>query len=259
MYLNELRSYTMSNTRVIDNWEDIANPGGSRNNDSGMRTEFLRMNEGTYRVRPIGSPVAFSKYVVNHNGSWRSAIPEDGDDNPIAQKHDVPLTNRYAIHVFDRQDGKIKVMEAGVTVFSEFKNYYEHTSRSPGGKSGAEFIINVTGRNKKKRYDTKFADKSDLSAEEVDHIKEYISAVGCNTLKEHLLRLFKSTSNAEIEEKLFGDNPQQNTGDDSSSSDQSVDSSSNSSEDIVSSSEDIVSSSDDFTDFAASIGDDIPF
>jgi len=191
---------------------DYGDSSFSENGQNSKRTEFLKMVAGVHHVRPVGNPISFPKYVEKSGGTWRSAIPEDANDNPIAKNHNAKLNNRYAIHIIDRADGQFKIMEAGITVFREFKKYFEYTGINPGQKDGAEFKITVSGQNLTKKYDTKLHERTTLSEAEIVLMKNYLEEMGAKTLGEHLLRLFKSTPNAEIEAKLFGDPPEQEQG-----------------------------------------------
>ena len=95
-------------------------------------------------------------------------------------------------------------MEAGITVFREFKSYFDHTQRSPGGTDGADFSITVDGSGKQKSYDTKFDNANSLSKEEGDLVRSFLSDQGEKSLSDHLMKIFKATPNSEIENKLFG-------------------------------------------------------
>jgi hypothetical protein len=188
---------------------DYGDSSFSANDQNSKRTEFLKMAAGVYHVRPVGNPISFPKYVEKSGNTWRSAIPEDANDNPIAKNHNATLSNRYAIHIIDRADGQFKIMEAGITVFREFKKYFEYTGINPGQKDGAEFVITVRGQNLTKKYFTKLHERTTLSEAEVALMKDYLEEMGAKTLGEHLLRIFKSTPDAEIEAKLFGDPDEQ--------------------------------------------------
>lgn len=178
-------------------WNDIGKNSKMGSDGEGKQIEFLRLSGGNaYRVRPLGSPVVFFKYVIQHEGEWRWAICEDPDTCPARKKHNVEPRERYAINILDRADGKIKVMEGPVTVFKSFRTYFENTNNSPGGPDGADFIINVKGSGLKTRYDV----NADKRTPFTDAEKEYIRNEGLYKLD----RIFKATPEDEIEDVLFG-------------------------------------------------------
>jgi len=153
--------------------------------------------EKTFRIRPLLGAVMFYKYVVPHNGKWRSAICEDPRVCPIFTKHDIRPQEKYAINVIDREDGEIKILEGPFSIFKEFKTYYEHTGTNPGKAKGADFVVKVTGTGKKTRYEGSFAGKTDLTEEE----RKTINTHGLFQLE----KIFKVTPADQIEEKLFGE------------------------------------------------------
>jgi len=183
-------------SQVIE-WNQISE-GGNKSN-SGSKAVFLRLNAGTYVVRLIGTLVAMNKFMVEKDGRWRSAVCEDPNNNPVTKNHGLNPSERYAINVIDRADGEVKILEGGVKVFGEFKKYYKHTQKNPGGRDGADFKIVVTGAGRSKKIVTTFERNTVLTDDEVNFLKER----GLNKLEE----IFKSTPDAELEAKLFGDSP----------------------------------------------------
>ena len=180
-------------------WEEIGKNSKKKFDENGdKKVEFLRLESGhSYKVRPLGSPVIFHKYILQHGGQWRWAICEDPDTCPVKQKHNVEPRERYAVNVLDRADGKIKIMEGPVTVFKVFRTYLEGTGNSPGGPQGADFTIKVVGSGLKTRYENSLDKRTPFTDEE----KSYIKGEGLYKLD----RIFKSTPAEEIEEKLFGE------------------------------------------------------
>ena len=176
----------------VINWEEIGK--GSKTQGGGKQgdIQFLRLQSGnTYVVRPLGSPVIFHKYLVQHDGEWRSAICEDPENCPVRQKHNTEPRERYAVNVIDRADGEIKVMEGPVTVFKVFRTYFEGTANRPGGAQGADFKIVITGSGLKTRYDTQCVKRTPFTDEE----KKKLQAEGLYKLD----RIYKATSSEEID------------------------------------------------------------
>lgn len=177
-------------------WNDVGNE--KKGGGNGGRAEFMRLGAGKYTVRLLGTPVRFFKFMhQGSDGRWRSAVVMDPDDNVIVKKHNLKPTERYAINVIDRADGKIKILEAGISVFSEFKKVYEIVKRNIGGAEGSDFTIIVEGAGRGKKYTTKFANNTPITDEEAKYVKEH----GLYSLED----IFKPTPNDELEAKLFGD------------------------------------------------------
>jgi hypothetical protein len=191
----------MSN--VLD-WDNVV--GGDNKGPASMNTGgggiFLKLRPGkTYRVRPVAKPVEVWKYFSNKNGKNRSAITADPENCPIRTKYNLEPKLKYAINVFDREDGKLRVMEAPISVLKVMKEWYIQTKLNPGGKDGGDFSIKVelpsNGDKKNTKYTTTFLMQVPFTAEE----KKYIDEKGLHKLAE----LFKPDDAATIEKKLFGD------------------------------------------------------
>ena len=185
-------------TKVLD-WESVGD--GSGKGKKG-KSNFMKLVAGTYQVRPIGAPVEFSKFMVQgSDGKWRSAVCVDADDNPVSLKHNIKPTPRYAVVAIDRADGEIKILEAGVSVFKEFRAYFKYTGKNPGGKQGADFRIVVEGSGRTKRYTTSLVRATPITDEESASLKEMFP----NGLDGYLEKVYEATPDEQLEEKLFGE------------------------------------------------------
>ncbi len=178
-------------------WEEVGNVSKNGFSD-GQQIDFLRLKGGNeYEIRPLGKPIVFFKYVRQHDdGGWRWAICEDPQECPVRKKHNIEPSERYAVNIIDRSDGKIKVMEGPFTVFKAFRDYQDYTKKSPGGPEGADFKITVKGAGLKTRYTTNLVKHTSFTDEEKSQIKE-----------QHLYKLeaiYKVTPSEEIEYVLFG-------------------------------------------------------
>ena len=101
-------------------WDSVSD--GSSTKKKG-KNNFMKLVSGTYQIRPLGNPVEFHKFMLQGtDGKWRSAVCLDPDTNPVSRKHNIKPTSRYAVVVLDRADGEVKLLEAGVSVFKEFRN-----------------------------------------------------------------------------------------------------------------------------------------
>jgi len=194
-------------TKVID-WDGVGENSGSNQKGDENRPQFMKLTPGKYQVRLLGTPINFHKFVVQGNdGRWRSVVPEDVENNPVVQNHNLKPSERYAINVIDRADGEIKILEAGITVFRTFREFYKATERNPGASAkGADFSIAVQGAGRNKRYNTSFVKNSPLTDEEIAMIKE---RGGLNKLME--MKSYTPVPNDKIEEMLFGIPGQGNT------------------------------------------------
>ena len=180
---------------------DWSSVGSSKQPGSGggkklKNLEFIKFVDGSsYNVRPLGNPIVFLKAGVMVNGSYRSAIIEDPDSPVVKKFSNMNVNERYAANVLDRADGKIKIMEGPLSIFGEFKSYFEHTKENPGLSVGADFSIKATGDGKNRRYTTKFSSKTILSDAEKAMIKEQ----GLYDLE----KVFKVVPDEELEDKLL--------------------------------------------------------
>jgi len=183
-------------SQLID-WKDVSdqNSGGK----SSGKANFLRLSAGTYTVRLLGAPIVMNKFMVQGaDGRWRSAVCEDAANNPVTQNHSIDPSERYAINVIDRADAELKILEGGVTVFSEFKKYFTITGKNPGATDGADFKIVVTGAGRAKKLVTTFDRANTLTSDEIEYVK---GRGGLNKLED----IFKVTPNDQLEAKLFGE------------------------------------------------------
>ena len=148
-----------------------------------------------HKVRPIGSPVAFFEFSIqNAEGKWKFAIVDDIDNCDIIQKYDIKPREVYAVNVIDRADNTNKILKGKNSIFGEFKSFYDHTSKNPGGISGADFTIKITGLKGRDYYICKCAGKTPLTDAEQEFIKkegiykleDIFKPVPCDKLEEVL-------------------------------------------------------------------------
>lgn len=170
--------------------------------DGGGKFMKLGANE-TYRVRPVHKPIRFFKFYNDHPKGFRSATVENPDSHPVKDIHpEVRIGRRYAIVVIDRDDNKMKILEGPVSIFEEFKKFYDITKEEPGGNAGGDFTIEVVCPNNKKDRDTSyvvsFDGKAPFSEEERALITE-------NKEEFNLPEIYKPHSDEEIEQRLFSD------------------------------------------------------
>ena len=194
----------------VENWNTIGgnkgtgNQGQRENRPPRPKAEYLKLSGSKeHNIRPLGLPVCFHKYFVKDStGKPRSAITNDPSTCPVAMNHGLKPSKRYAINVIDRKDSKVKVIEGPNSIFKAFRQYFEETTRNPGGaNSGADFKISVTGTGEETRYETKFVKRTPLTDDEKAMVHSNIY---------DLTALYAETPKDRIEKYLFG--PPKNTG-----------------------------------------------
>jgi hypothetical protein len=221
-------------------WESFGSGKKAANKN---KSEFLKLGAGTYQVRLLGSPIKFHKFIVKQSdGRYTSAICNDPSNNPVTNNHEMTATERYAINIIDRADGQLKILEAGVSVFEKFKEFFQATGQNPGAQNGADFKITVTGANKTKRYETKFVKKTPLTDSEIKMVKERGGLID-------LEKIYQPTPDDELENKLFNTSAGENT----QSNETSV-----KAEKVAVSNLGIEENTDDVVEDDA-VGDDLPF
>ncbi len=162
------------------------------NNEKSDRpqAEWMRFDkQGDYTVRLVGKAVEF----LRHNepfGKKRIISHESYKDQDPAWKAGFWPRKSNAIHVIDRADGKLKILEKGKTVFYQIRAYKNANPEvDVSGKTSPDFVINVTWPPGDK-FQTKYkvtakAKMNDLSAEELAYAKQN---------KVDLQSLYKATS-----------------------------------------------------------------
>lgn len=169
----------------IDNSRVKSNKS-SKNEDGTEKRKKLYITLGkkaigkTYIVRPVGNPIGTYKALLElppNDGrrQFRNVnvpMDEEGGDtfvrnHPLHVHHNVNFQAKYAINVIDREDNQLKILEGGISIFEAFRSYHEMTEKSPGGKNGADFSIEVTGQKGKDYYKTKKHQSTTLTEEEV--------------------------------------------------------------------------------------------
>jgi len=166
----------MVNKAEKGNWdEDFPTEEESKSTER-RKAKFMQFKgAGKYTVRLVGNHVKFlrhwspfeSKDRVITNASYK------GDD-PAWQAGFYPRKT-FAIHVIDRADGELKILEKGNQIFKEFARYKAINDINPAGKTGPDFVISVEIPNGEKRQ-TKYAvtakaQSAPFTPEELEMIK----------------------------------------------------------------------------------------
>ncbi len=172
------------------NWDKInvdnSKVHARKDGESGQKQlKFIQLGKKAigkeYVVRPVKFPVGYYKAVFQTpDNRWHNVVvemDENGGDSHVRNhelyiNHNVPFSAKYAVNVIDREDGELKILEGGVSIFEAFKQYKDMTEKSPGAREGADFKIEVTGKKGKDYYRVNKHANSVLSDEEVAKLKE---------------------------------------------------------------------------------------
>lgn len=180
-------------------------PAGGNNNGS---VPFMKFeSDKSYMVRPLGEAVRFYKFFI---GKGKPSIIVGSQDKEAAAKllseksgEEKKPSERYAMFVIDRADGRIKVMEAGYQVFEKFSIWAKAAQISPGSSAGGDWQIKVTGEGvggaNPRKYIPVFISNKPFSEDEKTMIKKMKAEK-----KLQLSDIFKETPLNEILEKAYG-------------------------------------------------------
>lgn len=173
-------------------WNEVKTKGFSSN------TNYFKIAAGeSVEIRPIGLPCYMKKYMIQHEGKWRSAICLDEGSCPIALNHNCKPQERCAINVINRKTKRIEIFENSIKIFKQMKIFYDKTGKNPGAADGARFNIRLSqGSQSFKTYELEFLGSHILDDNDI----ALINSQGLYKLK----NIYKATDPSKIEEVLFG-------------------------------------------------------
>lgn len=190
---------------------------------------------GTYTVRLIGGKdipdekdpkkinhkmgaVSFYKYfkpfnVIAKAEKIRAVISHRlyKDEDPAWIAGFYP-NKTFAIHVIDRAEGTLKILEKGKTLFNKFANFQTVNDKNPAGKDAPDFVITVKwpdGTKNSAEYDaTAKQSPAPLTEDETKMIRasfnekeiDLAKAANENPLTWRLKNIYKPTSLEKIKE-----------------------------------------------------------
>lgn len=137
-------------------WDSLVNSEGNRSNrKGGGSNKFMKFEDGqSYTVRPVGQARQFYKFY--HEGKSVVVSTEDVEKaSALLSEHfgqEIKPQLRYVINVFDREDGSIKIMEQGHTVFKQLAVWAKAMNVSPGGSNAADWLIQAEGEKLRRKY-----------------------------------------------------------------------------------------------------------
>ena len=159
------------------NWDDDFAPKENSYDDKADKLPYVKFDgDGDYKFRLIGGHVKYMKW-------WKPYVGITHDDykseDPAWQAGFYPNT-RFAIHVIDRADGKLKILDKGKSIFEVFGNFRKVNDINPAGKEAPDFIITVSVPKKNGHPDprnTKYSVQAQMKAsplteEELAYYKE---------------------------------------------------------------------------------------
>jgi hypothetical protein len=145
--------------------------GGDGGNKEFKRASYMKLKPGDNTVRLVGNHVKFRRHwqpfterVISHD-SYR-------DEDPAWQAGFYPRET-FAIHIIDRADGELKILEKGRSLFKQFAQYKNVNDINPAGKDGTDWVIKVEGSGLQTKYSaTAKAKAAPFTEEEIAMIKE---------------------------------------------------------------------------------------
>jgi len=187
---------------TVVNWGDS---DGRKSRKGGGGNDFLRLTHGEeYHIRCAGKPVKFYRYYVDApagaDKKFYSAITSDPDECVIRNVYNQEPSTRYAINVFDRSDGALRILEMAPTVFNQISEWAEANEVSPGGPDGCDFRIRVTREKANDARTTRYNITSLKQTSFSDAEKEFLKDKGAGL--HPLMDIFKAVPQDKIEETL---------------------------------------------------------
>ena len=165
-------------------WNSIGGTSSGSSNGSDRPIPFLKFQKDyTHLIRPVGKAVEFYKFFINREGERAVPIivdPENRDKaSQVISEHSGEENKgqqKFAMFVIDREDGRIKVLEGGNSIFNAFAQWAKINQIHPGQNGGGDFSITVTGEgyagNNPRRYLAGCAKSCPVSEDERKMIKE---------------------------------------------------------------------------------------
>jgi hypothetical protein len=121
------------------------------------KAKYMQFKEARpYTVRLVGNHVKFLRHWSPFENKDRVITNASYKDDDPAWKAGFFPRKTFAIHVIDRSDGELKILEKGNQIFKEFARYKAINDINPAGKDGPDFVISVEIPHGDKRQ-TKYA------------------------------------------------------------------------------------------------------
>ena len=161
--------------------EDFPKQTENKKDSSGgdrKKAKYMDLSKpGRYLVRIVGNYVSYFRRWTPEVIENHTTHLEYKDKDPF-WKAGFRTPKRFAIHVIDRADGEIKILDKGPGIFEEFAKYKRLKGINPAGKDGPNFFIEVkipmkNGKPDKKNteYSVMPDEKTPLTEAELEKLK----------------------------------------------------------------------------------------
>ena len=107
-------------------WND-----GDVKNPQAAKTEYMRLTQGSNKVRVMGNPVQFYvHWVQTQDGSKRKIVSPISSPDLVRRLEDSGFKRqpKWLIKVLDRSDDGFKLLEVGSQIYNGIRNLYNDSS-----------------------------------------------------------------------------------------------------------------------------------
>ena len=139
----------MTESAEKGNWDDDFKSSKDNNSNGGNGTErrkaqFMMFKEsGNYEVRFVGAYVRFLRHWMPFDKKDRIITHKDYKGKDPAWNAGFYPRKTFAIHVIDRKDQKLKILEKGSQIFEALYRFKTANNINPAGKDAPDFVITV--------------------------------------------------------------------------------------------------------------------
>lgn len=156
---------------------DFAEKKQSEQKGDKKKNNWMKFDHpGEYTIRLVGKAVKFHKYFKPFGKGTRVISHKNYKDEDPAWQAGFYPNETFAIHIIDRADGLLKIMEKGKGLFKHFADYQRVNEINPAGKAGPDWVIKVEWPNGDKQLAkytaTAKVKPAPFSEKEVEMIKE---------------------------------------------------------------------------------------
>ena len=156
------------------NWDTDFGADGEKKSRYDNKATWMKMGPGKYTIRLVGKYVKFLRHGDVFGPKTRVITHDDYRGEDPAWKAGWYPRETYAIHVIDRADGKVKLLEKGNSIFKYFAQYKNVKGVNPAGRDALDFIISVEwpgGDKRQAKYSVFPGADSTLTDAEMEMVK----------------------------------------------------------------------------------------
>ena len=127
-------------------------PNTNKGQGDRKKMEWMKFDHpGSYVVRLVGKRVMFKKYYKPFGKGTRIITHDNYKDEDPARLAGFYPNNTFAVHIIDRADGHLKILEKGNGLFKYFSEFQQLNNINPGDlKEAPDWSIKVEWPNGKK-------------------------------------------------------------------------------------------------------------